>query len=188
MKRNLILLILSDILILSSFGLIAPIFAVFINDNLIGGSLVTAGLATTIFLATKSIIQLPLSWYVDKRKHKTRLLIFGTFIIILVPFLYVIAKSVYTIFIAQVVYGIGAAFAYPIWFTLFTSYLDKKHKGFEYSLWSTGIGIGAATAAFLGAKIAESLGFKILFLTVGFFAFLGFLLLLFLDVRHRRGK
>lgn len=161
MNRKLLLLILSDVLILSSFGLIAPIFALFITDNLVGGSLVTAGLATTIFLATRSVVQLPLSLYIDKQHHKTRLLIFGTFLIITVPFIYLIAKSVYTIFIAQVIYGVGAAFAYPTWFTLFTSYLDKKHKGFEYSLWSTSIGIGTAISAFLGAEIANSFGFNL---------------------------
>ena len=71
-NKQLLLLILSDILILSSFGLIATIFAVFIKDNLIGGSLITAGLATTIFLAVKSVVQLPLSWYIDNERHKTK--------------------------------------------------------------------------------------------------------------------
>ena len=181
MNKKLILLIISDVLILSSFGLIAPIFAIFIKDGLIGGSLVTAGLATTIFLAVKSVLQLPLTWHVDKQKHKTRLLILGTFLIITVPFIYIIAKSVYTIFIAQIVYGLGAALAYPAWFSLFTTYIDKKHKGFEYAIWSTGIGIGTAIAAFLGAEIASSFGFDYLFFVVGFFAFLGFLLLIILD-------
>jgi DHA1 family quinolone resistance protein-like MFS transporter len=182
MNKKLLLLILSDILILSSFGLIAPIFAIFIKEDLIGGSIVTAGLATTIFLAVKSITQLPLSkYFIDKQKHKTRLLLLGTFLIISVPFIYVAAKTVYIIFIAQAVYGLGAALAYPTWFSLFTTYMDKKHKGFEYAIWSTGIGLGTALAAFLGAKTADLLGFRYLFFFVGFMAFLGFLLLIILD-------
>jgi MFS transporter, DHA1 family, multidrug resistance protein len=184
--HKLLLLILSDVLIWSSFGLIAPIFAIFIKDNLIGGSLITAGLATTILLATKSIIQIPLSLYIDKQKHKTNFLIFGTFLIISIPFIYVLADHIYTIFLAQFIWGIGAAFAHPVWFTLFTQYMDKKHKGFEYSLWSTGMGIGTAITAFLGAGIADLFGFKLLFFVVGFFAFLGFLLLLFLDKIHNK--
>ncbi|MBU2503577.1 MAG: MFS transporter [Nanoarchaeota archaeon] len=181
MDTKLKLLIFSDVLILSSFGLIAPIFAIFIDGNLIGGSLVSAGLATTIFLVVKSSVQLPLSRYIDKDKHKTRLLVLGTFLIITVPFIYVFAKHVYVIFAAQAVYGLGTAFAYPSWFSLFTTYLNKKHKGFEYAVYSTSVGIGAAAAAFFGAKIAEAFGFRFLFFSVGAIAFLGFLLLIVLD-------
>ncbi len=183
------LLVLSDILILSSFGLIGPIFAVFITENLIGGTLVTAGLSTTIFLIVKSAVQLPLSkYFIDKEKHKTHSLLLGTLLITIVPFIYFFAKSVYTIFIAQAIYGFGAALAYPAWFSLFTTYLDKKHKGFEYALWSTGIGVGIAIASFLGAKVADTLGFRVLFFIVGFIAFLGFLDLIILDRIESRKK
>ena len=182
MNKKLLLLILSDVLILSSFGLLAPIFAIFIIGNIEGGSIVAAGLATTIFLVVKCTVQLPLSkYFVDKEKHKTRSLLIGTFLIITVPFIYIFATHVNTIYIAQAVYGLGAALAYPAWFSLFTAYIDKKHKGFEYTLWSTGVGIGSAIAAFFGAKIAELLGFKTLFFFVGVIAFLGFLLLIVLD-------
>lgn len=181
-QKKLALLILSDVLILSSFGLIGPILAVFITENLIGGTLVTAGLATTIFLVVKSVVQLPLSrYFIDKEKHKTRSLLLGTFLIILVPFIYFFSKNVYTLFVAQAIYGLGAALAYPSWFSLFTTYMDKKHRGFEYTLWSTSIGIGTAVAAFLGAGAAQKLGFRPLFFIVGFIAFLGFLNLIILD-------
>jgi len=181
MNLKLKLLILSDVMIISGFGLIAPIFAIFIEGSLIGGTLVSAGLATTIFLVVKSSAQLPLSKFVDKEKHKTRLLVLGTFLIILVPFIYVFAKHVYVIFVAQAVYGLGTAFAYPAWFSLFTTYLDKRHKGFEYAVYSTSVGLGTALAAFFGAKIADVFGFKVLFFVVGIIAFMGFLILIFLD-------
>lgn len=180
-QKKLALLILSDVLILSSFGLIGPIMAIFITENLIGGTLVTAGLATTIFLIVKSAVQLPLSKFIDKEKHKTHSLLLGTILIISVPFIYFFAKTVYVFFIAQAIYGLGAALAYPAWFSLFTTYMDKKHRGFEYTLWSTSIGIGTAIAAFLGAGAAEKLGFRSLFFIVGFIAFLGFLNLIILD-------
>ena len=190
MNKKLLLLILSDVLILSSFGLLGPIFAVFITNNLEGGTLVAAGLATTIFLVVRSVVSLPLSkYFIDKEKHKTHSVLLGTLLIITVPFIYILAKSVQTIFIAQAIYGLGAALAYPAWFSLFTTYMDKKHRGFEYTLWSTSVGIGGAAAAFLGAKIADALGFKALFFLVGFIAFLGFLLLIVLDkieIRKRK--
>ena len=189
MNKKFLLLVLSDILILSSFGLIAPIFAVFITENLIGGTLVTAGLSTTIFLIVKSAVQLPLSkYFIDKEKHKTHSLLLGTLMIVTVPFIYFFAKSVYTIFIAQAIYGFGAALAYPAWFSLFTTYMDQKPRGFEYTLWSTSVGIGIAIASFVGAKVADTLGFRVLFFIVGFIAFLGFLNLIILDRIESRKK
>ncbi|GIU68506.1 MAG: hypothetical protein KatS3mg001_356 [Candidatus Pacearchaeota archaeon] len=189
MNKKLMLLILSDVLILSSFGLIGPIFAIFIIENLENGTIVTAGLATTIFLIVKSVFQLPLSRYlIDKEKHKTRSLLAGTFLIVLVPFIYFFSKSVYTIFFAQVIYGLGAAMAYPSWFSLFTTYIDKRHKGFEYTLWSTGVGIGTALSAYFGAQIADILGFRVLFFVVGIIALAGFSLLIVLDRIDGRAK
>jgi len=190
MNKRFLLLVLSDILILSSFGLIGPIFAIFIVENLEGGTLVSAGLATTIFLIVKSAVQLPLSrYFIDKEKHKTKSLLLGTFLIITVPFIYLAAKSVYAIFLAQAIYGLGAALAYPSWFSLFTVYMDKKHRGFEYTIWSTGVGLGTAITAYFGAKIADILGFRALFLVVGAVALAGFVLLIILDrIDGRVGK
>jgi MFS family permease len=181
MNKRLWFLILSDVLILSSFGLIGPIFAIFITGNIEGGSLVNAGLASTIFLIVKASVQLPLSkFFIDKEKHKTHSLLFGTFLIISVPFMYLTADNISSIFMAQAVYGLGAACAYPAWFSLFTTYIDKKHKGFEYAIYTTSTGIGTAIAAYLGAQVADLLGFKYLFLLVGLIAFAGFVLLIVL--------
>ena len=181
MNKKLALLILSDILIVSSFGLIGPIFALFINQDL-AGSVLSAGIATAIYWGVKSTVQLPLSKYlIDKHKRKTQLLLIGTFLIITVPLMYILAQDVKLIFLAQAVYGFGTALAYPSWFSLFTTYMDKKKKGFEYSLWSTSIGLGSGIAAFFGASIAKVLGFRPLFLVVGAIAFTGFLILIALD-------
>lgn len=177
--KKLGLLILSDVFILSGFGLMGPIFAVFIIENLQGGSIVNAGLATTIFLVVKSSVQLPLSkYFIDKHNHKTRFLLLGTLLIISVPFIYITAKSITAIFVAQAIYGFGAALAYPAWFSLFTLYLDKKHKGFEYSVYSTAIGVVTAITAYLGAKVADTIGFKALFLIVGLSSLVGFIFLI----------
>ena len=178
--KKLAMLIMSDIFILSGFGLLGPIFAIFITENLKGG-IVAAGLATTIFLVVKSAVQLPLSdYFIDKHDHKTAFLLIGTLLIIAVPFIYFTAKSVTTIYIAQGVYGLGAALAYPAWFSLFTLYTDKKHRGFEYSLYTTALGVTGALAAFSGAKFADILGFRYLFFLVGLIALIGFIFLVIL--------
>ena len=79
MNRTMKLLLLSDIFVLTGFGLIQPILAIYINDGGVsGGTMLTAGLASALFLFTKSMVQLPFGHYVDRQPGKTRWLILGT--------------------------------------------------------------------------------------------------------------
>lgn len=181
MNKVIIYLTISDMLILSAFGLIAPIFAIFMNSGINGGSIAAAGLASTIFLLIKSVVQLPLSMYLDGKRGKLSFLLIGTFLIVIVPIIYALAPSLTLIFIAQGIYGVGTAMAYPAWYSLFTMHLDKKHRGFEYSVWSTGVGIGTAITAYLGAVFAEMWGFDKLFYIVSGVSVLGLAVLFFLS-------
>lgn len=184
MNRIVKLLIISDIFVMTGFGLISPILAIFIKENLVGGSIFAAGLAGAIFFITKIIIQLPFSRYIDDHKEKVKWLIVGTLFISAVPFIYIFAKHVYVIFIAQVVYGIGAGLAYPTWLGLFSTHLDKKHESFEWSLYSTFTGLGTAGTAFIGAAIAQWFGFELTFVFVGIMALIGCMILLLLQHKH----
>ena len=118
MNKTIRLLMMSDIFLLTGFGLIAPILAIFIKENLVGGTIFAAGFASTIFIVTKIIIQLPFSRYVDNHRDKVKWLIIGTFIIALVPFIYMFATNITHIYIAQIVEGIGSGLAYPTWLGL----------------------------------------------------------------------
>jgi len=186
MNRVIWLLIVSDILILSAFGLISPIFAIFLKEEIAGGSIMAAGLASTIFFLVKSVSQLPLSRLIDTKKEKLGFLIAGTFLIAATPFIYAFSPNVKFIYFAQVVYGLGAAMSYPAWFTLFTNYIDKKHQGWEWSVWGTGVGFGTAGTAYIGAKLAGTFGFNKVFYLVGASSLLGMFLLFFLSKKYLR--
>lgn len=179
MNKTIKLLMFSDLFIMTSFGLIDPILAIFYKENLIGGSIFAAGIASAIFLVTKSITQLPFSKYVDKFSYKKKVnwLITGSIIIAIVPFIYIFAKSMNIIFIAQLIHGIGTGLAYPTWLGLWSTNLDKKHESYEWTLYSTTIGFGAALTAAVGAAIAEFIGFNYTFLLVAIISITGCLLL-----------
>lgn len=183
-NRVIICLIISDFLIISAFGLILPIFAIFVKEGITGGSVVAVGMASSIFLLTKSVVQLPLSIYVDTKRKKLSFILIGTFLLVLVPLIYAFSPNVNFIFLAQMVYGIGAATAYPAWLSLFTMHIDKKHRGFEWSLWSTSIGLGTALTAFAGAKLVGLIGFKNLFFIVSGISFIGMLALFFISKKY----
>lgn len=163
----------SDIFFITGFGLIDPILAIFIKENLTGGTIFAAGLASTLFCITKCVIQLPFSKYVDKHDDKVKWLILGSMLIAVVPFLYLFAKDVNVIYIAQFIYGIGSGLAYPTWLGIWSTHLDKKHESFEWSLYSTLTGIGTAITAAIGGLIAQYIGFAITFILVGTLSIVG---------------
>lgn len=173
------LLILSDIFVITGFGLIDPIMAVFINDNIAGGTIFTAGLASTVFMITKSSIQLPFSKHVDSHSDKNDLkwLITGTMIIATVPIIYILSTSIYHIYIAQMIHGIGSGLAFPTWLGLWSTHLDKNKESFEWSLYSTSVTIGTSLSAAIGAAIAEYFGFRFTFIFVGIMSVIGCLIL-----------
>ncbi len=185
MNRTLGLLIISDIFVLTGFGLIAPILAIFINDNLVGGSIFSAGLASTIFLMTHALLQIYFS-YKFNPKDRLWMLKLGTGIIAIVPFGYIFSTSVYHIYAVEFFYGIGAAFAYPAWSSLFTSHLEKGKRGFQYSIYSSSVGIGTAITAGVGAWIAEKTSFHIVFILTGIIAVAGLLFLFRIEKKALR--
>jgi MFS family permease len=179
------LLILSDFFIFSGFGLIIPILAIFIKENLVGGSIEAAGIAMTIFILTKSILQ-PTFAYIAQPKHIKAMLFFGTALMVLVPVVYFFSTHVFHVYIASFIYGIAAAIAYPPWLKLFTQNVTKGKEGLEWSIYSSIEGLGSALAAFVGGFIAERLGFYFLFLIVCCIILIGLIVVIFVILEYQK--
>ncbi|MFH0956307.1 MAG: MFS transporter [Candidatus Aenigmatarchaeota archaeon] len=182
MNRTIKLLIVSDIFGSTGFGLVGPILAIFIKDNLAGGTIFAAGFASMLFLLTKSAVQLPFSRHVDKSRDKVKWLIVGTLIISVVPFVYIFATDVSHIYLAEMLLGLGNGLAFPAWLGLWSTNLDKGHESFEWSLYSTLTGLGAAVTAAIGAAIAQFVGFAYTFVMVGIMSLAGCGILLRLEM------
>jgi MFS family permease len=181
LNKTLYLLWFSDVFILTGFGLITPIMAIYINSDMIGGTILAAGLASALYLLTKALVQIPFSRYVDNHENRIKWLHVGTFLIVTVPFQYLFAKNVMSIYIAQIVYGIGAGIAASAWLSLWSTNLDKHHEGFEWSLYSATVGLGTGLSAFLGGTLATYFGFKFTMFIMGTLSFIGLIILLYLE-------
>lgn len=169
-------LVLSDFFINSGFSVFAPIFAIFVTKQIDGGSLQVVGFAAAIFQIFKSGLQIPIAKYLDKNHGEYDdfySMVLGTSFITLVPFLYLFATEAAHIYMIQALYGIGASFAIPPWYAIFTRHVDKMRENVEWSLDSIAIGIGAATSAALGGLLAEKFGFQFVFILGGVLAIVG---------------
>lgn len=176
MNKVLKWLIISDIFVFTGFGFISPIISIFINDNLVGGTIFAAGLASGIFLITHATLQIAFAYWFNP-KDRFWMLLLGTLLISLVPFGYIFSTSINHIYFVQFLYGVGAGFAYPSWSSLFTSNLEKGQRGFQWSIYSSSVGIGSAIAASAGALIAEKISFNLVFILTGIFSIIGLLVL-----------
>jgi MFS family permease len=177
MNRTMKLLLLSDIFVLTGFGLIQPILAIYINDG---------GVTGALFLFTKSMVQLPFGHYVDHQPGKTRWLILGTLLMAFVPVIYVTAQSIYHIYLAEIIYGLGSGLAYPTWLGLWSTNLNKGQESFQWSVYSTSTGLGTAATGAAGAAVASLAGFSTTFFLAGFLCFLGCIALLVMERRSAR--
>lgn len=173
-------LILSDLIMLSGFGLSGPVFAVFVADKIDGGSLAVAGIASAIFLGVKSLLALPVARSIDKRRGEEddyKAMLFGSLLAGTVPFLYLVAQVPWQIYLAQVIYGIGCALNFPSWAALFTRHTKGSEVAQEWSLYYTLIDLGAAIAAFVGGILSAAIGFRWLFFIVGIMTTIGAMIL-----------
>lgn len=186
MNRTMKLLMLSDIFVLTGFGLIQPILAIFINGDVTGGTVLTAGLASTIFLVIKSLVQLPFARYIDSHTSKMHWLMMGTMLMASVPVLYISADNIYHIYLAEAIYGLGSGLAYPTWLGLWSTNLHKGSESFQWSVYSTSTGLGTAVTGTLGAAIASVLGFRATFIFAGLMCLLGCFTLFILERMNSR--
>jgi MFS family permease len=169
-------LILSDLFILSGWGMTSPIFAIYVTEQVKMAGIETVGLASTVYLLLKSGLQVPLASFMDKvrgERDDFLAMVIGSVIICLVPLLYILVRTVPQLFVIQAIYGIGGALSYPSWLALFTRHVDKQKEAWEWSLYYTAIDLSGAGVAALGGFLAKYWGFKPLFLLVFGLSFLG---------------
>lgn len=166
------ILITSDFLLQSGWGLIGPIFAVFITQNIKGGSLATVGFVAATYWVTKSVVQLFIGHFLDIKKGEKddfNFLVCGLFAANLVPLGYFFSSNIAHILLLEFIRGLAMAAAVPSWHAIFTRHINKGWEAFTWSIESTGIGFAAAGAAALGGILATILGFEYVFILVSVF-------------------
>lgn len=183
-------MIISDLIVVGSYGLLGPIFAVFITDYIEGANIQVAGIAMTIFLITKSIAQIPLATVIDKIKGEKDdfwVVFIGSIIMSLIPLAYIFIHTVPQLYLVQAIYGAVTAATFPAYMAIFHRHLDKGKEGTELGVYYTLTDIGSAVTGAIGGSLAYYLGFKWVFILVMIFNLLGSLCLIFIKRDMKSG-
>lgn len=177
-------LVLSDLVFWAGWGLVGPVFAIFIDKEIKGGNAFVAGTAAGIYWILKSLLRVPIGMFLDNRPSERDdywFLTVGLFIAALVPFGFVFAKFPWHVYLLQVVSAVAMAMSLAGWSAIFTRHIDKGKEATEWGLDATSVGIGTGVSGIIGGWAVTRFGFVYVFIVVGILGLVGASLLLCLN-------
>jgi predicted MFS family arabinose efflux permease len=181
LSRFITFLIGSDLIFHSGWGLINPIFAIFIIQNVPGGKIEMAGLLVATYWIVKSAVQPFFANFFDLNlgeRDDFAFLIRGMFAVSFIPLGYLLVNQLWQLFVLQALYGVAMGIVVPSWYGMFTRHLKKGWEAFSWSIQSTSLGFASGFAAAFGSVIAGSLGFNAVFVVASLLSLLSTFLLL----------
>lgn len=173
-------LVAYDFVLNFAFGLLAPIFAVFILGKIEGSTIKVIGTAMAFYWLARILSTVPLSRFMDRtdgERDEFYFIIAGTLIVSTVPLLLILVEVPWHLYLIQFCHGLANSMAVPGWRILFTDHIDKGKTGFEWSMDDIGVGIAVGGSAYLGSILAYHFGYVPLLVML---SILGYISILFL--------
>ncbi|MBM3234266.1 MFS transporter [Candidatus Pacearchaeota archaeon] len=170
-------LIYSDLIFYTGWGLISPIFALFLVDTLKLTAFVV-GMAAAINLVARSLLRVPFGMIADKSQKKAYYFMFlGLLVSALIPVGYILSKSPWHIYLLQAVLGAGLAMSTAGWTGIFAKYMDKGKESTEWGIDAVAVGIGPGIAGALGGLAVTYFSFNLVFIAVTIIGLIGVFIL-----------
>lgn len=184
------ILTFSDVIIISGWGLVNPIFAVFVTKQIEGGSVELVGLAACIYWIFRASLQIPFARFIDRHKgEKDDFLVMatGSFLLSSTPFFFALATKPWQVLLLQGVAGFAAAMVSPGWLAIFTRHVEKNLEAQSWAVYNAMVGYSVALSGALSGFMVSKFGFRALYFIVGIVCTFGssFLLLIYKDLREK---
>lgn len=181
-NRFIKMLVLSDLFFLGGWGLVNPIFSVFIVEKIEGATIATAGFIAGLYWLVKALVQVPMANYLDKtegEKDDFYALFLSLILAGFAAFSFALAQKIWQVFLVQFTLAVAMGVYVPSWSGIFSRHLDEKRYALDWSLDSTVIALASFITSILGGIIASYFGFQAVFLLVGVFSLAGASLIFF---------
>src|SRR3989338_8682975 len=141
--------------------MLSPLYAIYVVK--IGGDILAAGSALSIFMLISGLGILLMGKIEDKFKKDKPFIILGYFFI----------KNTLQLFMVQVILGAGTMILVPARDSFYTKYLEKGRFASQWATWEGLMYIAGGIAALTGAFLAKIFGFRALFLIMFFISLFG---------------
>lgn len=166
------LLILSDMFVVGAVGMLAPVFAIYIEERIVGGNATVVGIATAVFLVARSTLQIPIAAITDKikgEKDDYEFMLGFSVLASLIPLLLLVSTAPWHLYFVQLILGVASAFTFPTYMAIFTRHIDKHKEGMEWGVYYTFVDLSSAALAAVGGYIASKWGYNnLIFIMVAF--------------------
>jgi len=169
-------LLVSDFMFYSGWGLILPVFAVYVTQEIEGGTILTVGIAEAVYLIVNSLLRVPFGIFLDSRPNEKTDYFFmtaGLFAASLVPFGYIFSTNIWHIYFFEALRAAALAMSVSGWSAIFTRHIDKGREATEWGISAMSVGIGAGICGIIGAGAIMNYGFQSVFAAVGFLGLIG---------------
>jgi len=167
MNKIIKFLIMAEFFFAFGLGLYGPIYSIYVLK--IGGNLLDAGIASSIFLLVMATLQYPIGKMIDKHGKKPFLL--ATYLLTaFVLFGYIFVQNTLQLFALQIFYGVAMAMGDPSWTSWFSDSTNKKKSGSDWAFGYMAVGYAGGISALVGGAIAQFMGFSTLFTLAGIIA------------------
>ena len=164
MHKQLKLFLVVDGIYALAFGMLGPIYAVFVQR--IGGGILEAGTAWAIFMIVSGIGMLFMGKLQDKLSKDKHVLVAGYALRSLGFLGYYFVSNVPQMFMLQIFLGLSVVVISPATYSFYGNYVDKKKLAFQWTAWESTWFILQGIAALIGSFLASLFGFKTLFLVM----------------------
>ncbi len=174
--------VIADLLFWGGWGFITPVFALFVVQRIAGATILTVGIASTIYWITKAIFQMPVALYLDRHdgeRDDFHALVSGLILAGFAAISFVLVKTTAELYFVVFLQALSFGLYTPSWSAIFSRHLDKKNYAFDWSLDSTAVGIVLGITATIGSVIAAVFGFNAIFVSASILSFSSAILLLF---------
>ncbi len=164
-NKALKILLTTNSLILLAGAMLGPIYALFVKE--IGGDLLDASFASSLFALAAGVTVFILGRYSDKVKEQELIVVAGYALMGLGFLFYIFADSVIHIFLIQILIGLGEATYSPSFDALYSKHLNRKKAGSQWGAWEATNYFSIALGAILGGLVVTMFGFTVLFVIMG---------------------
>ncbi|MFA5052654.1 MAG: MFS transporter [Parcubacteria group bacterium] len=167
--------IFADLTLFGGWGLVSPIMAIFVVEEVKGANIVTVGILAGIYWAVRSTVQLPMAVLIEKsetERDDLYLLIIGLLLVSASAFWLNFVDNLTKLYIFQIIYALGFAFYAASWAGIFSRHIEKNKAAISWSLDHTLLGIATGITGLAGGYLADKFGFNVIFIAVGITSFL----------------
>lgn len=165
MKKIRDVLLITNFISFFGYSLFAPLYAIFALQ--ISPSVFSVAGSYSVYSIAMGLSFLIFGNVINGNKNKHKIVIFGYFLLACASFAFLFVNNLSQLIIVLVLNACGSGLVTPTWKALYSKNEYKGKETKEWAFFDGGNMIVAGIATFIGGYIANTYGFRVLFVAMG---------------------